>query len=338
MPIAIGASRILHALSIGPALLGMKGRGRVHSVFNSVVNLEIEGFQILAALSGPEGAALPHAIALRESPDFGLLRVDTGMSVEVMESGIAIGGASGFVIRLDKARALRPRPIEGVARGGRAYRACLESLTAFQESRNCEFRLADLVADGAAPWGKAPGEASAEASAEPSPEDRDRGLGTRQGATRRELASRAIDLGRSALSSRQEGLAKAVARLVGLGQGLTPSGDDLLCGFLAAARCAAPEAGREALLRGLGEALEKALPATNAISASMLRCAIQGLFPDALLDLAAALAAEDSQEAASALARVSAMGHSSGADLCGGFLYGIGLLTGALSISGVHAA
>jgi hypothetical protein len=117
-------------------------------------------------------------------------------------------------------------------------------------------------------------------------------------------------------------LFRAVASLVGMGAGLTPSGDDFLSGFMAALRVS----GRHTLLSALGEAVEVNIDATSEISASLLRCAVAGHWPRPLADLADALAAENGPEALRALDRLCGLGHSSGADLATGFLFGLAVL------------
>lgn len=106
---------------------------------------------------------------------------------------------------------------------------------------------------------------------------------------------------------------------MGLGSGLTPSGDDFLCGFLIAARCRIrPD---QPFLRDLNASLLARLPATNAISAAFLRCAAGGAAGGGLRHLAQAL--HDGAGFRDALASLCAFGHSSGMDLATGFLYGL---------------
>ena len=50
-------------------------------------------------------------------------------------------------------------------------------------------------------------------------------------------AQAALDLGRGVRAGRVDAMRGAAARLVGLGPGLTPAGDDFLCGFFAAGLC-----------------------------------------------------------------------------------------------------
>ena len=113
----------------------------------------------------------------------------------------------------------------------------------------------------------------------------------------------------------------AAARLVGLGPGLTPSGDDFLAGYLAALwSCAGFAIGMDALLQRLAVSLAPLFLRTNSISRQMLRDATQGRFAECLTDVTVALAAGGNvvEAAAQALAR----GHSSGADTLCGLLFG----------------
>jgi hypothetical protein len=146
------------------------------------------------------------------------------------------------------------------------------------------------------------------------------------------------------------GAAKAlVDRLVGWGEGLTPAGDDLLVGCLAALQVQTGEsAARQAFLAEFGAAVGAAIatsPArTTRIAAEALRLALEGhhgatllAARDALLgevgvagadgrdgsDRAAAGSGEDGRAVTAALSALLALGASSGADLALGLLLGI---------------
>ena len=68
--------------------------------------------------------------------------------------------------------------------------------------------------------------------------------------------------------------ATSVAALVGRGDGLTPLGDDVICGWLAAHRAAGvPTDDVDAAVRRL-------LPRTTTLSASLLECALAGEVAD----------------------------------------------------------
>ncbi len=154
-----------------------------------------------------------------------------------------------------------------------------------------------------------------------------------------------------------ESAVRLLRPLIGLGEGLTPTGDDFVTGYLAALRArtaaagdGAPEAsagnrnrdlGTLAFVETLGSALllpasplsKSVLSATNDISAAFLACAAKGLFSSALVSFAQALAWSATQPAIrnrndygrmdSALEDVCKLGHSSGMDVVSGFLFGL---------------
>ena len=94
-----------------------------------------------------------------------------------------------------------------------------------------------------------------------------------------------------------------VAALVGRGDGLTPYGDDVLCGWLAVTRAggiATPE---------VDEAIRTLLPTTTLLSATLLDCAMHG---EVVPEFAAWLAGTGEAEA------VERIGHSSGRGLVEG--------------------
>ncbi len=117
------------------------------------------------------------------------------------------------------------------------------------------------------------------------------------------------------------GDARALAGLVGLGPGLTPSGDDIVVGALAAldlAQEARPAAA------GLRDALAAALDGkiafrTPRLSAQLLSAALAGFYAEPLLALLEALATAGSPGALAAAAdALTAVGHRSGTDMLRG--------------------
>lgn len=107
--------------------------------------------------------------------------------------------------------------------------------------------------------------------------------------------------------------AHSLSSLIGLGIGLTPSGDDFLCGVLAGF-----------ILRGVDchpfaaavrEQIQQNLENTNDISRMFLHCALQGQFSEAVCSLTT-VTSSDKLSAA-----FHAIGHSSGMDTLCGILY-----------------
>ncbi|MBA8953595.1 DUF2877 domain-containing protein [Actinomadura namibiensis] len=121
------------------------------------------------------------------------------------------------------------------------------------------------------------------------------------------------------------GAVEAAERVVGLGPGLTPSGDDVLAGLLVTLRLLghAVPGGRRAvwLADWLGAAVTADADArTTAVSATLLHCAAAG---ETASEVAAVLrAAAGREEASPAVRRLLAVGHTSGADLAEGVLAG----------------
>jgi hypothetical protein len=115
-----------------------------------------------------------------------------------------------------------------------------------------------------------------------------------------------------------DAIAAAAARLVGLGPGLTPAGDDFLTGYLAALWSRAGS--RQWHAATLAAALAPFLARTHAISRQMLDDAANGRFAQALVDVIIALSGAGDIDAAAA--RALACGHSSGADALCGLMFG----------------
>jgi hypothetical protein len=113
--------------------------------------------------------------------------------------------------------------------------------------------------------------------------------------------------------ARGEGnLSACVSALVGLGPGLTPSGDDFLIGALAALDAV----GQTKTHAALGEAVAAAAPArTSPLSASFLRAAAAGYAGENLHALVAAVVGGHLDAAAAAAGRI---GHTSGWDTLAG--------------------
>lgn len=114
--------------------------------------------------------------------------------------------------------------------------------------------------------------------------------------------------------------------LLGLGPGLTPSGDDLLCGVLSAVALLGPAVGaaadrRVAAARAVGDVVvDRAPSATTSISAALLAHAVLGEVSDVAAAVLRALAGL--QPLAPAVRGLVAVGATSGRDLTAGLLAG----------------
>jgi len=112
--------------------------------------------------------------------------------------------------------------------------------------------------------------------------------------------------------------------LLGLGPGLTPSGDDFLLGMMAALqklRHVFPALGpRLRLVNNYMCSCQ--LNSTNEISAAFLRQAQAGLFPEKLIDLIVSLVRSPIRDTSSLLNDLSKLGATSGTDMATGLLFG----------------
>lgn len=120
-----------------------------------------------------------------------------------------------------------------------------------------------------------------------------------------------------------------VAQLLGRGTGLTPEGDDLLCGWIATHRAAGvptPEVDR---------AVRAGLHRTTLLSATLLDCALDG---EALPELGRFLRAVGTADEAHRAAELEAVGGSSGAALLQGARLALDALAGDGSRTRVDAA
>jgi hypothetical protein len=121
------------------------------------------------------------------------------------------------------------------------------------------------------------------------------------------------------------GAVTAAERLVGLGPGLTPSGDDVLAGLLVTLRHLGAATGVERAVR-LGGWLAAAVTfdartRTTPLSATLLHCAARGEACPEVIAVLRGLAGRQPLEPA--LRRLHGLGHTSGADLAQGIAIGL---------------
>jgi hypothetical protein len=128
----------------------------------------------------------------------------------------------------------------------------------------------------------------------------------------------AVDLMESAWRVRcVEPVLKGVKQLVGLGIGLTPSGDDFLIGFIGAAYFFAhADDFRKAVFEGMRPLVHR----TNLPSFFMLKAALKGSYPGPLSDFLHAIEAGSAARVRSSAKRLTGLGATSGQDMLAGVL------------------
>jgi hypothetical protein len=269
---------------------------RVHSVFPAALNFSPPDGGLLTLL-GAEADDSPRSVRLVSAEDFSSLGLAAGDSGVVTLDEIVLEPSAGRGrLRVDcsTARRLAAQPAPPLRLDDERWRAGVAKLEALQERAATDLRIAPLMT-----------------AASPS------------GAMGKRLTEAVLDLGFGARAGRLDAMRDAAARLVGLGQGLTPAGDDFLCGFLAAGHCLAVAGLADTqLLASFAEAVGELLGQTTDISASFLSDAIAGRVSRRLANLAEACSGAPGRDLDSALLSLAAIGHSSGLDAATGFFYG----------------
>jgi hypothetical protein len=291
---------ILRADRIGDRVPA-RADGRVHSAFGRACNIETRTGELVTLLAEelgnvPHGIRLAGPVAPFQSwliagqnailDTRALFVPDAGITVDL--SGAAVGRGAVAAVSMD---------LGSMGPGATTIAIALRDLRATLVERAPEQGFAPLLAAPAA----------ARSAVE-------RAVATR--------LSRTLPMLARATERRDvTAIAGAAAGLVGLGPGLTPSGDDFIAGYLAALWSRAGfESGIEAMLPSLADALAPLFQHTNAISRQMLSDAAQGRFAEHLIDVTRAVAGTG--DVVDATAQALASGHSSGADTVCGLLFG----------------
>lgn len=122
-----------------------------------------------------------------------------------------------------------------------------------------------------------------------------------------------------------------IGALVGLGTGLTPSGDDILTGYVAGLWCTVrrkPQ--RRAFLGAVANLVVRYSTRTNDIARTYLCLAARGQVSSRLVDLAAAICnGSDAERVWAATEAAMQVGHTSGMETVRGLLLGLAAWDGA---------
>ena len=283
---------ILNAISIGDAIPRADFDAAVHSVFRSAVNLSLAKESNLLTLVASSEADLPQG-----------LRVDTpdGFSFEIIRVGDSAACRAGLLrlgsltIDLRAARrwacdlpSLQADPSNPAVAS--AWRIVWDALNARQIQWNAEIIAHDLFRSDST---------------------------LRAGAAVRGLLEATQRFDSTAASS--------LDALIGLGSGLTPSGDDLLVGYLAGLWCAVSgKSERVQFASELGKEVIRLSGQTTDISRAYLYHAARGQVSSRLADLAEAICSgENSDRLLAVLESAMQVGHTSGMDAVTGLLIGL---------------
>ena len=271
---------------------------RVHSCFRSAVNITTPDGLLTIASEAVGG--LPNGIVADLAADFRELGIRAGMTVEAGDRALFIPGIG---LRLDLAGAVVwspriPPPGDGFNQAGARWRQ------RSQAARACT--LLDARAGGLAGL-----------------------LGTTMAsrpAGSVDVTERArpvlMALVRALVKGDRSAASESARGLIGLGPGLTPSGDDVLVGIEAALHVS-----RWPMAGFVSDALDRVEDRTTAVAATLLSHAARGEFTERLHVLLAVLLGPDDAAIPGAIERAVAWGATSGSDCLVGVLYGLDIAT-----------
>jgi hypothetical protein len=306
----------IEASSFGPELLNLLDSpgGGVLAVLSSSIYLESFGGYVLAVV-GEDGVDGPLTLRVR---DLGLcmdaVRGKEGLPFRASRGRIDIGGL--LAVSLCEARAWEPAAPDHLgseAARKEASRVLIEAMAASAPDRSSAI-IKMLVQGGVVRGGHSDGVRPE--SVEPQP-------GTSSMLGSRRLAAGVAKFVQAWHASDADGAGGAVVSLLGLGEGLTPSGDDIASGILATlawrARLGAlPLSVVETLVKRVRDASSR----TNRISARLLHYASRGIVYAPAMQLGAALLAGNSEAVEAPAQRLFTIGHTTGIDLATGLLVG----------------
>jgi hypothetical protein len=288
----------LSAISLGYAVPGEDFIASVHSVFHSAINLRLHRTDSLLTLTASTEADLPQGIRLDTPQDFSFEMFTVGERVTCRDDILRI---DSLIVDLRGAQhwkcdlpALKTDPTNPAVAS--AWSFVWDILNERQIRMKAEIVAKDLTHGD---------------------ETRLTGISRRVGEAMRNLVT----------ATRQHNLtdSSAVNALIGLGSGLTPSGDDILVGYMAGLWCTTRDQDeRMKFVSNLGKAIIYQSQQTNEISRTYLYHAVQGQVSSRLADLAGAISrGEKSGHIASCTEVAMQVGHTSGTDSVTGLLIGL---------------
>lgn len=290
----------LAAISIGYAVPGGDFDASVHSAFQSAINLRLSGGGELLTLVISSEADLPQGIRLDTPEGFSFEEFQTGEPV-VCRDGILNFESSSLTVQLRGTQRWKC-DLSGLETDltnpatSAAWSFVWDALNKSQSLLNADIIADDLLR---------------------SDELAQTGVSRKAGEAMRGLlhVTQQYDVTDTA----------AVNALIGLGPGLTPSGDDLLVGYLAGLWCTVRDRSERAqFISSLGKTIIGLSRQTNDISRTYLYHAVQGQVSSRLANLAEAISQGESPDRLLDLAEAAMnVGHTSGLEAVTGLLMGL---------------
>jgi len=288
-------------------------RGQIHSVFQHALNIKTSGGQLVSILSGADRAG-PNTVVARlpSGMDFISMGLRAGMPARLRGNRVQLG-AGDVQLRTGSAQKWWPRLADGLEQVDRHrletnLAAVNEKVSALPPGRGLGCLLTDAADMAAGRWDRVAD-------------------GHRHGGDSDKLIKKALPAIKKLMQGylRKDGpaLQQGVKGLIGLGSGLTPSGDDLLLGFIGALgavskRMNGPE--MESILEAIRDHLYENRQGTTFISANLLAFACAGRVADPILNVIRSLLFEETAAVMERLEVLLQQGDSSGSEVLLGIL------------------
>jgi len=285
----------MRAETIGSRVPRRHCSGRVEAVFENACNVALDAGGLVTVLA-PHAGNVAHGVRLSNDVRFEV-RMRRGMPVRIEEDWIDFDSGAAMV-GLTAARlwasALRPGCCEWNSRSDRAAAIVRDLLRREAALRGSEFLTVVLrMEDPATP------------------------LAVR-------IAPILASLAHCTHARDRAGALRQVARLIGLGPGLTPAGDDFIIGWLAGLALRAGNAPQREFLHYICAGIAPLGSATTSVSRQHLEDACALAFSERLSDLCLAIGdAALGPRLATTVAAVLRVGASSGADAAAGVLFAL---------------
>jgi len=287
--------RAIPVRTVGPVaqrLLGDIADGRVVAVFGAAFYVESRSQVLCLGTSAIEAGPITLITAASRGTDWRALGLTAGEPVLLSATEIRVAGRFRFPLR--GAAPWAPETISEAAKPGTV--AC--GLAALRAATSCVHGMDGLGGFIDPGWTPDPDRSVAHAAADPVAD-----------------ARRWLSSAFAVLDPSRTGDLDWARQLVGLGIGLTPSGDDFLGGLMIALHALGHGGIARALWCQLGPAAREA---TNAISFALLAPAAEGLGSESIHMAICAVTGGDAAALRLALPGIGRIGHSSGWDAMAG--------------------
>jgi hypothetical protein len=135
-------------------------------------------------------------------------------------------------------------------------------------------------------------------------------------------------LKRAYFNKNKNEMTSSLCEFIGLGQGLTPSGDDFICGFITVLfYCPSIAVLDSNWTRDTGfKVIEYAFNKTTLVSYNMLRACLRGEVPEHMQNLMNCILTAEDENLLPSINKILQIGSTSGSDLFLGVLYGLHLI------------